>query len=276
MSTRFAGRFKAQPALTRPDDVSARLLYHPIMSDTPRRHLERHARHILLKEIGGPGLAKLSAAQVTLVGAGGIGGPCAQYLAAAGVGDIEIFDGDRVELSNLQRQVHFDEGDLGANKAEALARRLSRLNSDIRVTGRPAMFARGPPARGSILIDGTDRFEARFDINAAAADQGASLVSGAAIGWVGQVSVFTPAPGRAGPCYRCFVPDLPPEAEDCTRQGVVGPVVGIVGARLALETVKLITGAGLAGVGRLWSFDGLSGDARTSRLSRDPGCPHCH
>lgn len=238
-------------------------------------HLTRHKRHLLLKEIGGPGLARLAAARVTIVGAGALGGPCALYLAAAGVGTIEIFDGDAVELSNLQRQVQFSEAEIGANKAEALSARLSALNREVVTLPRPVMFARNTRPIGDILIDATDRFSARFEINAAASDHGCLLVSGAAIGWTGQVGIFAPGRPDTGPCYRCLVPEDPQQADDCDTLGVVGAVTGITGARMALESVKLITGAGENAMGRLWHFDGLNGQARFVRIRPDPECSHC-
>ena len=238
--------------------------------------LTRHKRHLLLKEIGGPGLKKLAAAHVTLIGAGALGGPCALYLAAAGVGRITIYDGDVVDLSNLQRQVQFSETEIGQNKAACLARRLRALNSDIEVDGREVMFGRHTPLQGDLVIDATDSFAARFDVNAAARDHGAILVSGAAIGWVGQVGLFSPGQPRAGPCYRCFVPEDPQQEEDCATVGVVGAVTGITGARMALEALKWITGAGTASLGQLWCFDGLTGQSRIVRILPDPECSHCN
>lgn len=238
-------------------------------------HLTRHKRHLLLKEIGGPGLAKLSAAKVTLVGAGALGGPCGLYLAAAGVGQIEVFDGDAVDLSNLQRQVQFSENEIGLNKAQALTDRIRRLNSDIETIAHPMMFGRNTRPTGEIIIDATDQFAARFQVNETASRYGQLLVSGAAIGWTGQVCVFSPGQPELGPCYRCFVPEDPNLDEDCETLGVVGAVTGITGARMALETLKQITGAGADSLGRLWQFDGLSGQSRVVRVRPDPECPHC-
>jgi len=238
-------------------------------------HLTRHKRHLLLKEIGGPGLAKLSAAKLTIVGAGALGGPCALYLAAAGVGQIEIFDGDTVDLSNLQRQVQFNETEIGANKAETLAARLTALNGEVVTLPRPVMFARNTRPIGDILIDATDRFSARFDINDVAVEQAVDLVSGAAIGWTGQVAVYSPGRPQLGPCYRCLVPEDPGQADDCETLGVVGAVTGITGARMALEAIKLITGAGSGRPGQLWHFDALSGQSRIVQIHPDPDCSVC-
>lgn len=237
--------------------------------------LERHKRHILLKEIGGPGVAKLAAAEVTLIGAGALGGPCALYLAAAGVGKITLYDDDAVDLSNLQRQIQFTEDEIGQPKAGTLAARLKRQNSDILVTSIPRRFTRDTPLSGDVVVDATDSFAARYDINAAAARAGLTLVSGAAIGWQGQLAVFSPGKPEIGPCYRCLVPEAPEQADDCSSLGVVGAVTGMVGARMALETIRLLTGAGPSPIGWLWTFDGLTSRDRRLRIPADPECPIC-
>ena len=237
--------------------------------------LERHRRHILIKEIGGPGVAKLRAASVSLVGAGALGGPAALYLAAAGVGEIELWDDDAVELSNLQRQIQFDTSETGAPKAERLADRLQRLHPGTHVLVRQKRWSANDDLTGKVLIDATDNYETRFDLNAKAHASARALVSGAAIGWTGQVSVFASGLTEKSPCYRCLVPELPPEPADCSTVGVVGPVTGIVGARMALESLKLITGAGDVLIGQLWRMDGLRGEARTVKLRPDPECPTC-
>ena len=237
--------------------------------------LERHKRHILLKEIGGPGLAKLARAHVTLLGGGALGGPCALYLAAAGVGQITIHDDDRVDLSNLQRQVQFTEAEIGALKAETLAARLRRNNSDIQVTAIASRFHAETALEGDVVVDATDSFEARYAINQAAARARIRLVSGAATGWQGQLGVFAPGQPEIGPCYRCLVPDPPAQAEDCSTLGVVGAVTGMVGARMALETLRLLTGAGPDPTGWFWTFDGLTGTGRRLRIHPDPECAVC-
>lgn len=236
--------------------------------------LERHKRHILLKDIGGPGVAKLAASSVSIVGAGALGGPCAMYLAAAGVGAIEIVDDDIVDLSNLQRQVQFTEDDLGRSKAVLLAGRLEAMNRGISVSVSPTRFQPGDMLAGGILIDATDNYPTRFALNALAHDTGRALVHGAAARWTGQVSVFASGAKPGAPCYRCWVPEEPPEAEACEAVGVVGPVTGLVATRMALETVKLITGAGMPLIGKLWLLDGLTGDGRCISLPPDPAC-HC-
>lgn len=236
---------------------------------------ERYARHILLKEIGGPGQQKLKAATVTIVGAGGLGAPAALYLAAAGVGRLRLIDDDAVSLDNLQRQIIFRGADVGASKVERARDVLAALNDNVtvelerqRLTEANAAYLLGA---AGVVLDGTDDFDTRFAVNAAARVSGIPLVSGAVGRWDGQVSVFA----RGGPCYRCFVPETPPDAETCARVGVVGALTGVIGSMMALETIKLIAHAGEPLIGRVMLFDGLRGDARTVTLKRDPNCPVC-
>ena len=237
--------------------------------------LERHKRHILLKEIGGPGVQKLRDAKVSIIGAGALGGPCALYLAAAGVGGVEIWDDDTVDRSNLQRQVQFSEADIGQSKAVLLQKRLAALNPDISVSVNQEWFGEGSDALGSILMDATDNFETRFALNQLAHESGRRLVSGAASRWSGQVSVYASGVDDKAPCYSCFVPELPPAAEACDDVGVVGALTGMVGTRMALEAIKLITGAGDPLIGRLLLIDGLSGESRILKLRPNPDCSVC-
>lgn len=244
------------------------------MALTPQQ-LERHKRHILLKEIGGPGVQKLLDARVSIIGAGALGGPCAMYLAAAGVGEIELWDSDIVDRSNLQRQVQFTEEDIGTSKTARLARRLKAAAPDCRVVEQNRRWIEACKLSGSILIDATDNFETRFALNQAAHALGRYLVSGAATRWSGQVSVFASGVRKGAPCYQCFVPGMPPEAEACEDVGVVGPVTGIVASHMALETLKLITGAGRPLIGQIGIVDGLTGITRTVKLNQDTDCPVC-
>lgn len=237
--------------------------------------IERHKRHILLKEIGGPGVQKLRAASVSIVGAGALGGPCALYLAAAGIGQIEIWDDDVVDRSNLQRQVQFGEADIGLSKVKALAERLSAINPNVKISVQAARFRSEVVPAGNILIDATDNFETRFLLNDLAHKTERFLVSGAAARWSGQVSVYASGVQDDAPCYRCFVPETPPEAEACEDVGVVGALTGQVGSIMALETVKLITGAGQSLIGRLQIIDGLAGTSRTVKLRPNPECQVC-
>ncbi len=236
--------------------------------------VERYARHLVLAEIGGPGQQKLAAARVLIVGAGGVGGPAAVYLAAAGVGTLGLIDPDTVALSNLQRQILFSGDDIDRPKVEAGADRLTALNPHVRVVplAEPLTSANAAAliADYDVVLDGTDDFHTRFCVNAACVAAGKPLVSGALGRWSGQVGVFA---GR--PCYQCLVPEIPPDADTCARVGVVGALAGVVGAMAALEAIKLITGAGDPLTGRLMLYEGLSATARTVRITADPDCPVC-
>ena len=236
--------------------------------------VERYARHLVLREIGGQGQQKLAAARVLIVGAGGLGSPAALYLAAAGVGALGLADDDLVGLSNLQRQVLYETGEVGRPKVEAARERLERLNPDVRVTPhalRVTTENAGELVAGyDLVLDGTDDFDTRFAVNAAAVAVRRPLVSGAVARWSGQVGVFH---GR--PCYRCLVPGPPPDAETCARVGVVGALTGVVGSLMAMEAIKLLAGAGDPLSGRLLVYDGLAGTAHTARIAADPGCPVC-
>ncbi|MES2860333.1 MAG: HesA/MoeB/ThiF family protein [Pseudomonadota bacterium] len=236
--------------------------------------VERYARHLVLAEIGGPGQQKLADATVAIVGAGGVGGPAALYLAAAGVGTLRLIDGDVVSLSNLQRQIAFDTADIGRSKIEAASDRLGAINPHVRVEGldHPLIPENAAEllAGADVVLDGTDSFATRHAVNAACVAAGIPLVSGALGRWSGQVGVFL---GR--PCYRCLVPDIPTDEETCARVGVVGALAGVVGAMAALETIKLITGAGQPLTARLLLYDGLSATSRTVTVTSDPACPVC-
>lgn len=247
--------------------------------------IERYARHIMLREIGGPGQQKLLDAHVALIGAGGLGGPAALYLAAAGVGKLTLIDDDDVSLSNLQRQILFSTSEIGAPKTSMGKARLTGINPDVEVIERRARLTADNAAElvGDALyvLDGSDNFSTRFIVNDLCHAAGKVLVSGAVGRWMGQVGVFAsgvmkdqPEEARL-PCYRCLTPELPETEESCAEIGVVGPLTGIIGARMALEAVKEITDAGDTLAGRLWIFDGLSGENRTIRLPRDPSCPVC-
>ena len=236
--------------------------------------IERYARHLVLSEVGGPGQQRLRAARVGLIGLGGVGAPAALYLAAAGVGTLRLIDDDTVGLSNLQRQIAFDSADIGRAKVVAGAEALAALNPHVALELRPERLTETNAAAliedCDVIIDGTDDFPTRFCVNAACVAHGVPLVSGALGRWNGQVGVFS---GR--PCYRCMVPDSPPDAETCSRVGVIGALAGVVGAMAALEAIKLIVGAGEPLSGRLLLYDGLAGTARTVRVAPDPDCPVC-
>ena len=247
--------------------------------------IERYARHLMLREVGGPGQQKLLGAHVALIGAGGLGGPAALYLAAAGVGRLTLIDDDEVSLSNLQRQILFSTDEIGQAKTDTGAARLKALNPDVEIIEHRARLtadnAEALIGDAMFVLDGCDNFSTRFIVNDVCHRLGRVLISGAVGRWMGQVGVFAsgvmkdrPAEERL-PCYRCLTPELPESEESCAEIGVIGPLTGIIGARMALEAVKEITGAGQTMAGRLWIFDGLSGDGRTVRLPRDPKCPVC-
>lgn len=240
--------------------------------------LLRHSRHLLLPELDVQGVERLAAAKVLLVGAGGLGSPCAMYLAAAGVGELTVCDPDEVELSNLQRQVAYAGDDIGRPKVEALASRLARLNPDVDV--HPVQVRLSGAALKDLVsgcdlvIDATDHFESRFAINRACVEHGRPLVSGAAIRWEGQVAVFdSRLPGA--PCYACLYSEQGDEALNCSESGVFGPMVGTVGCLQAAEALKVLSGAGETLNGRLLLLDLLHGEVRTMRLGRDPECAVC-
>ena len=236
--------------------------------------VERYARHLVLREIGGPGQQRLKAARILLVGAGGLGAPAALYLAAAGVGTLGLVDPDTVSLSNLQRQVLYQTGDIGRLKVAVAAERLAAINPHVAVESHPVGLdlanARALVSRYDLILDGTDDFATRFAVSDACLAEGKTLVSGALGRWTGQVGVFS-----GQPCYRCLVPDVPPEAETCALVGVVGALAGVIGSMMALEAVKLITGAGQSLTGRLLIYDALAAETRTVRIGADPDCSGC-
>lgn len=241
--------------------------------------IERAARHILLREIGGPGQARLRAARVLVVGAGGIGSAALLYLAAAGVGRIVVVDGDRVELSNLQRQIIHPTAAIGAPKAASAARALGALNPGVAVEAVEAWLDDALAARlfpgCDLILDGSDSFATRALVNRRAVAARVPLLSAALGPWEAQMSLFDPA--RGAPCLACVFPvePAPGLAPDCAAAGVAGPLPGVAGSLMALEAVKEIAGAGTGLRGRLWLFDGLHGETRRIVIRRDPHCPVC-
>ena len=216
-------------------------------------------------------------ARVAIIGAGGLGGPAGLYLAAAGIGHITLIDDDVVDLSNLQRQIQFQTQDIGQPKTERMAQNLSRINPEISLSTHALRLtdknAQELLAGHDIILDGVDDFASRFAINDAALALQTPLVSGALGRFQGQVSAHY-SNGK-GPCYRCLVPDIPPDAETCSEVGVVGALAGIIGSVMALEVIKLITQAGDPLCGKLWLYDGLKAEARTVILPKDPQCTAC-
>jgi adenylyltransferase/sulfurtransferase len=239
--------------------------------------LLRYSRQILLPEIGAEGQLKLAAARALIIGVGGLGSPAAMYLAAAGVGALVLSDPDRVELSNLQRQIIHDTQRIGQHKVDSARHALQALNPECRVhTIAQALDGdtlTAEVAGADIVLDCSDNFATRFAINTACVATGTPLVSGAAIRWEGQVAVYSGHPGT--PCYRCLYGETGEPEDNCTSSGVLAPVVGIVGSIQATEAIKVLTGAGSSLVGRLLILDALHMHWREMKLKADPHCPVC-
>jgi molybdopterin/thiamine biosynthesis adenylyltransferase/rhodanese-related sulfurtransferase len=237
----------------------------------------RYQRHLTLAEIGAAGQEKLKAARVLVVGAGGLGSPAALYLAAAGCGTVGLVDCDRVELSNLQRQVLFDSRDLARSKAEAGRERLTSLNPEIRVVAH-ALELKAANVRAvfkdyDLVLDGTDRLATRYLVNDACVILGLPLVSAAIHRFEGQVMTYVP--GR-GPCYRCVFPQAPEGVvPSCAQAGVLGVLPGVLGTLQATEAIKLITGVGEPLLGRLLTYDALEMRFHEFRVARRPDCAVC-
>ena len=246
------------------------------MALTPNQ-IERYARHLTLREIGGAGQNALLASNVAIIGAGGLGGPAGLYLAAAGIGHITLIDDDVIEASNLQRQIQYMPSDIGAPKASVMAGRLEALNPDCQVSliQERLTSENGETilAGHDVILDGTDNFKSRFSINAISRKLGIPLISGALGRFDLQIGLFNT--GESSPCYRCFVSDMPAEEENCATHGVLGAIAGMGGSMMAMEAIKCITGAGQPLDGRLYIFDALRAQGRTVTLSRDPDCAVC-
>lgn len=240
--------------------------------------IKRYSRHIILPEVGGKGQKKLLASRVLLIGMGGLGSPAALYLAAAGVGTLGLVDHDTVDLSNLQRQVLHCTGDLGRAKVDSAEEMLAALNPDIQVVKHRERLSADNAERlvadYDLVVDGADNFPTRFLLNDACYLAGKPLVYGAVFRFEGQVSVFTPG---SGPCYRCFIPEMPPPGSvpSCQEAGVLGVLPGTIGLLQATEALKLILGIGEPLVGRLLVYDALDMEMIRLRLARDPRCPVC-
>ena len=252
----------------------------PVQTDQfSESELNRYARHIMLREVGGPGQKALKQARVLVIGAGGLGSPALQYLAAAGVGTIGVIDDDVVEGSNLQRQVIHSDNRIGMPKAHSAAEAMRALNPFITV--KPyhrrltADIAPDLVADYDIVLDGSDNFDTRYLVNETCVAAGVPLVAAAITQWEGQISVYDPA--RDAPCYACLFPQAPAPglAPTCAEAGVIGPLPGVLGSMMAVETLKLITGAGDPLRGRLLIYDALYADTRVMTAARRPDCTVC-
>jgi molybdopterin/thiamine biosynthesis adenylyltransferase len=242
------------------------------------QQLLRYSRQILLPQVGIEGQQKLLDAHVVIVGAGGLGSPAAMYLASAGVGRLTIADHDDVDLSNLQRQILHDSGALGRPKVESARERLAALNPEVSVTPLQARLDAAQlhelAHQADVIVDASDNFATRFSVNAACVANRTPLVSGAAVRMEGQLSVFIPTRADS-PCYRCLYREGEELDQTCTNNGVLAPIVGVIGSLQAFETLKLLLGIGESLCGRLLIFDGLYHEWRSVTLHRDPQCPVC-
>lgn len=240
--------------------------------------LLRYSRQIMLPQVGIPGQQRLARARVLIVGLGGLGSPAAMYLAASGVGHLVLTDDDRVELSNLQRQIVHITANLGQTKTESARQMLAAINPDVTVT----TLAQRLDADGLIeqarladaVVDGSDNFTTRFAVNRACVTARTPLISGAVIRLEGQVAVFR-ADRPDSPCYRCLYKEGEELTETCSETGVLAPVPGIIGSIQAVETLKVLLDIGATLTGRLLLLDALAMEWRSLRLKRDPACPVC-
>ncbi len=256
------------------------------MSETPEKkgafnatELNRYARHIVLREIGGAGQKKIKASKVLVIGAGGLGAPALQYLAAAGVGTIGVIDDDVVENANLQRQViHWDK-DIGTPKVFSAQAAMEAQNPFVTVRPYHRRLTEDITAElfaeYDLILDGTDNFETRYLANRVAVELGKPLISGALTQWEGQISLFDPT--ESGPCYQCIFPEAPAPglAPACAEAGVIAPLPGVVGAMMGVEALKQITGAGETLRGAMLIYDALYAETRRIALKPRADCPIC-
>lgn len=241
--------------------------------------IERYARHIHLKEVGAQGQEKLLAAKVLVIGAGGLGSPLIQYLAAAGVGTIGVVDDDTVDMSNLQRQVLHTTAHVGVDKVDSATDGAHAINPEIRINPHKerltAANARRLISEYDVIADGSDNFETRFLINDACFFEKKTLVSAAVLRFDGQLSTYKPHAGA--PCYRCLYPEPPPPDDvwTCEQAGILGAVAGVMGSLQATEVLKEILGIGDGMAGRLLIYDALDLSTRMVKVKPDPGCALC-
>lgn len=240
--------------------------------------LLRYSRHILLPQIGIEGQEKLQSGSVLIVGAGGLGCPAALYLGAAGVGRLVIADADVVDLTNLQRQIGHYTSAIGRNKADSLRDSISVINPGIEIVALPERLQderlQSAVAGVDVVLDCSDNFATRHAVNRACLAMRKPLVSGAALGFSGQLAVFD-SRRPDSPCYHCLFPETAEEGLRCSEAGVLSPLVGVIGAMQAVEAIKLLTGSGRPAAGRLTLYDALAGEFREVRVPRDAACLAC-
>jgi adenylyltransferase/sulfurtransferase len=238
----------------------------------------RYSRHLALPGFGPEGQEKLGRGCVLVVGLGGLGSPAALYLAAAGVGRLLLNDFDRVDMSNLQRQILYGDAAIDKPKTAAAAAALHAANPGCKIEtleGRLDAAALAQAVTGTdLVLDGSDNFGTRFAVNQACVKARKPLVSGAALRYEGQVTVFDPR-APASPCYACLYDEMGEELENCRQNGVLSPLTGVIGSLMAVEAVKLLSGAGVPLTGKLLLFDAATGEVRHSLIRKDPACPVC-
>ena len=240
--------------------------------------LLRYSRQIMLPEIDVEGQQKLLESRCLIIGMGGLGSPAAMYLAAAGAGTLVLNDFDRVDLSNLQRQVIHGTNDIGKEKVISADQTLRALNPDIRIEIRHKRLTDNElnleVEAADVVLDCSDNFSTRFAVNRACVETKTPLVSGAAIRFEGQITVFDPLT-PSSPCYNCLYPNIDELSETCAQSGVIAPLTGTIGCIQALETMKFICSIGESLVGRLLLLDGLTMEWHSMQLPKDPACPTC-
>lgn len=238
----------------------------------------RYSRHLALADFGAAGQDRLARSRVLIVGLGGLGSPAALYLAAAGIGTLMLNDFDRVDLSNLQRQILHSTARVGEAKTASAAAALGALNPGCTLQLLDKRLMDGELEatvnQADVVLDGSDNFGTRFAVNRACVNNGKPLVSGAAIRYSGQLTVFD-CRNPESPCYACLYPENNEELENCRSNGILAPVVGVIGSCMAVEAVKLLTGVGQPLIGRLWQLDAKNADLHITKLKRDPACPVC-
>lgn len=251
------------------------------LPDLTEPQIRRYARHIVLAEIGGVGQARLIAARVLVIGAGGLGAPLLQYLAAAGIGTLGVIDDDKVDLSNLQRQVIHRTADVGVSKVESARRALGDINPEVRVHAHNERLAADNALRiladYDIVADGSDNFATRYLLNDACYRLKKILVSAAILRFDGQISTYKAYEGAGHPCLRCIFPAAPSEdaVPSCAQAGVLGALAGTLGALQATEVVKEILGIGRSLSGRLVTYDALEASFEEMAITKRPDCPTC-